>query len=328
MKGETPINEARKSNWAEMSDQKILDYTPESLDYDARLKFREQLQQIRKRDGWNVAYTKDIWPGDGYMLKMFLEDNEGKLNPVEMFFQEKSEYYRRLSFAWAKAKREGGGEEEKKKLDEFYEKYWDEEVDDAEDTRRYKGKSSENPITNSPAGGRFEHLDSGRKKDSFWSAYSTPEEERTEEQRKLLAFVGSLPEDISVLDLGCGLGSAFVRGLQGIGKLKPGNRTNIDLDPLNIEEFKKHSVSEVGVSLVADARNIPLPDESQDLIVCNMMLADNYLNQKDQGKILKEIVRVLKTKGYLVGSLGFASKILQAAFDKMDAGPGQVYQKK
>jgi len=326
MKREPIVNGARKSNWAEMPDQEVLDYDAVSLHYNERLKYRERLQQIRKRDGWQVAYIKDIWPE--HHLTLFLDETENVLDPGQMLFQEKAEYVRRLHKSVMKAHKAGDSSKESERLDEFYDKYWDWEIDETEQIRRYKGESSKDPITNSPAGGKIEHLNSGSRKGSLSLAYSTPENKRTEEQKKILGFVDSLPIDVKVLDLGCGVGSSFVKGLQELGKLKPLNRTNIDLDPKNIDVFKKYPETKVGISLVADAREIPLPEQSQDLIVCNMMLADNYLNHRDQRQILNEIVRVLKKGGYLVGSIGFAESVVGEFFSKVDLSGVQIYQKK
>ncbi len=314
------------SNWEKMTDQELLDFDVEKLYYDDRLKFREKLKSVRKRLGWQFAYTKDIWSEP--MLKLFLDDHQDELNPAEMFFQEKKETLSRLNRARLTAIRAGSTENVDEELDEFFDKYWDWEIDETEEVRRYKGGEAENPISNSPAGGKIEHLDSGRHSGSLRTAYLTPESQRTENQNKILGFVDSLSEDIKVLDLGCGVGSSFVKDLQGIGKLKYFNRTNIDLDPKNIEVLKKYSETEVGVSMVADAREIPLPAQSQDLVVCNMMLADNYLNHRDQRQILNEIVRVLKNGGYLVGNIGFAENVVKEFFSKEDLAGSPIYQKK
>ncbi|HMB25815.1 MAG TPA: class I SAM-dependent methyltransferase [Patescibacteria group bacterium] len=328
MNKEIPGKSVERPDCQKMSDQEILDYRPEKMDYDQIIKYRKRLQDIRQEKGFDLAYTKNIWPEDGYMLKMFLEDNEGELNPSEMLYQEKAEYGRQLlrQAFQAKRKNEPEAEQKQKKANEFYAKYWDEEIDESEQTRRYLKSRAESPITNSPAGGTIEHLDSGRRKDSLWFAFNKPEANRSEDEKELLRFVKSLPDDIKILDLGCGLGSAFVKALQALGKLKPENRVNIDLDPKNIDKLKQNP--DAGKSLMADARELPLPDNSQGMIVCNMMLADNYLNQRDQKKILKEIIRVLKEKGYLVGTVGFASSLLKKDFSAINVPGVNVYQRK
>lgn len=312
-------------DFSKLTAENILAFDVSGTGYDNRLKYRERLRQIRQEQGLSFGYSKEIW--DEYMLKMYLDENEGRLDHAEMLFQEKKEILNRLGRALAQAKRAGQGADEEQELNDFYDKYWDDDRDEAEDVRRYLGTRAENPIQNSPANYEGEtNLDCGRKKDPRIDYFFRPKEKLTEKQQRFVNFVKGLREDVRVLDLGCGRGSSFAKMLAEIGQLKSANRINIDLDPKNIEYLNKNSRS--GKNIVADAAEIPLPDRSIDLIVFNMVLADNYVSTKKQKQIVEEIARVLRVGGYLEGSIGIAKKYLEKYFEKHDIGEGWVYQKR
>ncbi|MEK7511653.1 MAG: class I SAM-dependent methyltransferase [Patescibacteria group bacterium] len=312
-------------DFSKLTAENILDFDISGIGYDNRLKYRERLQQIRREKDMDFGYTKDIW--NEHMLKMFLEENEGGLDPAEMLFQEKKECLNKLIRSWTQAGRVGQGTSEKKKLDDFYDKCWDFDRDDAEDTRRYLGARANNPIQNSPANFEGEtNLDSGRERDPRTDWFFRLEKELTDEQRKFVEFVRGLGANVQVLDLGCGRGSAFVKMLVEINQLESANRINIDLDPRNIEYLNQNPKN--GKNISADAADIPLPDESVDLLVFNMVLADNYVSMRKQKQIFEEIKRVLRAGGYLYGLIGIATKHWQKDFEKNEIGGSWIYRKK
>ena len=305
----------------------ILDFDVSGLGYDDRLKYRKRLQEIRREKGNDFGYGKDVW--DEYMLKMYLDEQADLLNMEELLFQEKYDYLKRLNRAWVQAKRDGQGAFEEKALGDFYEKYWDEERDGVEETRRYLGERANDPLNNSPekwGEANDNNLDSGRKGEPRTDWFIEEESRLKPNQKEFVDFIKGLGNEVKVLDLGCGRGSALVEMLSNIGQLKPKNRINIDLDQRNIERLNRRVGS--SRSIVADASEIPLADASVDFIVFNMVLADNYLTSKKQALIFQEILRVLKKNGYLTGSVGFVEKKLNDCFEKVTIDETVFWRKK
>jgi len=310
---EKPPSQIR--DFAALDENNILGFDFSELPYDDRIKFRERLQEIRRKMGMSFAYTLDLWPE--HWLEMFLKDNEGQLKVDEMLFQEKHQYLRELL-----------RENDRKKIDEFY-AHWDEDVDGLEELRRESLEKAQDPVTNSPSKYGLSgdnNLNCGRKYDPRIELFWKDAEKLTDCERKFVDFVRSFGEDSVVVDLGCGFGSGLVRMLVELGMLKPENRINIDLDPRNIEHLNK--VAHSGRNIVADAAKTKLPDQSADLVVFHMVLADNYLTTKKRKEIKAEIERILKPGGYLFGRTGMLDKDMAESFEKVDIEGQDVYRKK
>lgn len=111
----------------------------------------------------------------------------------------------------------------------------------------------------------------------------------------------------SVLDLGCGAGKHLLR-LTG---MEPSQLTGIDLSESMIRQAR---ISTLGfnVSLYeGDARFMPVPDCSQDVVFSNFVL--HYFH--DLKDILKEISRVLSPQGF--GVLSFNISELDQEFEHL-----------
>ena len=308
---ENPLTKENK--FAELTAENILNFDISKLSYEDTVGFRQKLREIRKTEGLDFGYDFDVWPE--HRLRMYLTTNEKNLDFEELIFQEKDDYVRYLT--------------REKRFDEasdFQEKYWTEEVDDLEWLKRH-GKAP-GPVSNSPS--EFNYADNvlncGRRDCSEEYLFEKNPEDLKPKQKMFVDFIHGLGEDMVVLDLACGLGSAFTRMLVRIGALKKQNRINVDLDPRNIEKLNEDSES--GVNFVSDASELPLPDENIDFIVFNMALADNYITTKNREAILAQVLRVLKPGGYITGSTGFTKKQMEQYFQKIDTGTGNIYQKK
>lgn len=130
-------------------------------------------------------------------------------------------------------------------------------------------------------------------------------------------------EGNSILDLGCGNGN-IIRMLES---KKEAEYYGLDLSESMIEQAKKRVSS--GVKLeVGDAIQMPYPDESFDLIICNA----SFHHYTQPGKAVSEIRRVLKTGGVLILGDPTLPKLLlpvvNAFMPWSDSGDYKLYGKK
>lgn len=98
--------------------------------------------------------------------------------------------------------------------------------------------------------------------------------------------------DTHLLELGCGNGRLWVDHFSGM----PANARLIMSDfSENMLQIAKQSVQHEKeiIYMVIDVQDIPLPDESVDVVIANMML----YHVPDMDKALSEICRVLKKDG-------------------------------
>lgn len=101
------------------------------------------------------------------------------------------------------------------------------------------------------------------------------------------------PHDLQnkdILEIGCGRGG----GLAFLTKLlNPSSATGIDLDPTAVEFCNKHW-SKPGLKFIqGNAQNVPLPDNSFDVII-NVESSHRY---EDLGQFLSEVKRLLRPGG-------------------------------
>ncbi len=94
-----------------------------------------------------------------------------------------------------------------------------------------------------------------------------------------------------ILDLGCGTGLAMPQLLK---KYPNANITGIDFSNNMLKQVPHHPLIK---TIHHDAHNLPLDDNSMDLIFSNMML--HWCNESD---VFKECLRVLKHDGLLLMS--------------------------
>jgi len=108
----------------------------------------------------------------------------------------------------------------------------------------------------------------------------------------------------TVVDMGCGDG----RHVSEIHKLGAAHVIGVDNSEAMIALTHERLKDLNDVALItADARHLPLPDESVDKVFSNFVL--HYF--EDSKEIFNEISRVLKSRGYFIGS-----------FNVTDVGPG------
>lgn len=108
----------------------------------------------------------------------------------------------------------------------------------------------------------------------------------------------NLPNNINILELGCGDGSLWVKNLDKIPK--GWNITLTDFSQGMLKDAKKNleKYADRFSFNVVDAENIPYENESFDVVIANHMLY--HLNDIDRA--LGEINRVLKKEGYFFAS--------------------------
>ena len=134
-------------------------------------------------------------------------------------------------------------------------------------------------------------------KDHFWMIGK---------QSLVRSFLKNMNAD-DVLDLGCGSGlmlSALSKG--------DVNLTGIDVSVEAIEYCRKRMPS--GVFYKIDAHTLPLGDRSQDLVLA----LDVFEHAKEDGKLVREVYRVLKPGGKLIVTV----PSYQSLFGKHDEDAG------
>ncbi|XKH01448.1 malonyl-ACP O-methyltransferase BioC [Marinobacter nauticus] len=134
------------------------------------------------------------------------------------------------------------------------------------------------------------------------------------------AMLASLPEDLrpgSILDLGCGTGW-FTRKL---AERFPGAAlTGADLSPGMLAQASING-PEQAAWLNADAEQLPLPDQSVDLIFSNLMI--QWSNRPEA--ILAECRRLLKPSGVLAVSTLLDGTLWELENAWAQADPGQPH---
>ncbi|MGB6679883.1 MAG: class I SAM-dependent methyltransferase [Candidatus Bathyarchaeia archaeon] len=128
-----------------------------------------------------------------------------------------------------------------------------------------------------------------------------------------------LPNHISIVDVGCGTGSALRYAAQ---KVKDGNLIGIDPVPRMIEIAREltenHSTQKLITFKVGSAEDLPIDDDFANFVFA----FDSIDHWKDVNQGLKEIRRILKPDGKLIlvkdkavpGSIA-ALKTLRMALD-------------
>lgn len=97
---------------------------------------------------------------------------------------------------------------------------------------------------------------------------------------------------ITVIDLGCGQGDS----IDVLHKIKPDIEwKGVDLEDSSEVRLRTRKGKEF---IVFDGINIPLNDNSIDLILCKQVL-EHVTRPRE---LLKDVARILKTNGYFVGS--------------------------
>jgi ubiquinone/menaquinone biosynthesis C-methylase UbiE len=119
---------------------------------------------------------------------------------------------------------------------------------------------------------------------------------RTWVQKREIAFfekVRPLPAGSRCLEIGCGRG----KGVELVHRaFHPSRVDGMDIDPLMIDLAKKRSrgdVRDISFFFVADAQNLPYPDDCMDAVINFGII--HHLEDWEKG--IREIARVLKPGG-------------------------------
>ncbi len=130
----------------------------------------------------------------------------------------------------------------------------------------------------------------------FERASSTYDESAVLQQRVRQQMIDRLDwiafEPETVVDLGCGTGHA---ALALAGRWPKARVIAVDFAPGMLRELARHDRDSHCERLCADARSLPLPDASIDLVFCNLMLPWC----EDLDAVFTEIARVLRPRGLL-----------------------------
>lgn len=126
--------------------------------------------------------------------------------------------------------------------------------------------------------------------------YSNAKEKFSETDKDLLSALESIGvKEKEVLDLGCGDG----RHARLINAMGAKSVIGIDINESMIALAQKSTSPEEKVTfLVSNGRNIPIEDNSKDLIVSNFVI--HYFH--DTQEVFQEIGRVLKPNGIFIGT--------------------------
>lgn len=109
-------------------------------------------------------------------------------------------------------------------------------------------------------------------------------------ESRLAPIFYEIPMNSKVLDVGCNDG-VFMQMLK---EKRDCRVTGIDVSEVAIAEARKKNLD----VQIADAENMPFPDNYFDVVTCMEVLSHLY----DPSKALKEIRRVLKPHGFILGS--------------------------
>ncbi len=111
--------------------------------------------------------------------------------------------------------------------------------------------------------------------------------------------------DENVLDVGCGRGLFLIGAAK---RLKKGKATGVDIwqsqdlsgntADATIANAKAEGVANRVKIETADARQLPFPDSSFDVVLSSLAI-HNITSSPERDKAIREIARVLKSEGYL-----------------------------
>lgn len=124
--------------------------------------------------------------------------------------------------------------------------------------------------------------------DEFWS---TPERRFAPETELLSLMLDGVTQQTRCLDVGCGTGNSYARELQRRG----GDYVGVDVSETAVAAARAAGLQ---AEVIADAAELPFPDESFDLVLCVEVF--EHLFAPDSAA--REIRRVLRPGGRLVAS--------------------------
>lgn len=113
------------------------------------------------------------------------------------------------------------------------------------------------------------------------------------EWKKETASLPKILKNKKVLELGVGTGKTLI----SILKQKPKSVTAIDFSQTALDKIPK-IIKEKANIIKADAKSLPLEDNSFDVVICYYVLNNSIT--KEMKKIISEIYRVLDTEGIVL----------------------------
>lgn len=116
--------------------------------------------------------------------------------------------------------------------------------------------------------------------------------------RALFRAVRAFGDVGSVLDIGCG-GGGFLRFLREQSADRPPRLIGVDISPLVIERARRGHGADFEF-IQADARSIPLPSASVDIVACSLFL--HHFDPPDVIDILREAARIAR-RGVVISDL-------------------------
>ena len=139
-----------------------------------------------------------------------------------------------------------------------------------------------------------------------------------------LILKGNVPKDGRILDAGCGSGRNMFYFLKRGYNIKGVDSNESEVNAAN---FLSRNLGRGDVCSIGLLDNLPLEQESFDLIVCSRVL--HFANFREEfNRILAELSRVLSSKGLLYLSvdsmIGMESKIEQVDQNKYQFPDGSV----
>lgn len=129
----------------------------------------------------------------------------------------------------------------------------------------------------------------------------------------IVRLINKYKKEGKVLDAGCGTG-LILRKL-------PKGTIGIDINPRNIKKAKKHAP--FAKVMLADIEKLPFKNETFSTIVT----AEVIEHQPDPGPSIKELKRVLKRNGVLIGSVPAISPIWFLRFLSSTCPRGEPFHK-
>ncbi|MFA6105516.1 MAG: methyltransferase domain-containing protein [Patescibacteria group bacterium] len=205
-------------------------------------------------------------------------------------------------------------------------------------------KEKNNPTYNSPEGiiGNAPFDKSPNANDSWAEEQPTTYDSllktlNSPEGKGLRSLIEGLKGDEKLVDLGSGLGSSITKILVDSGKIKDPIYLDLDKKNLSASFASGKEVIESNSKINADAKEVPLKDESIDIIVSILMMGDNEVNKEEKKLLIqKEIERILKNDGLVItnnGVFGHSEIINEENFEKIvdfrsDRLPLVIFRKK
>lgn len=143
------------------------------------------------------------------------------------------------------------------------------------------------------------------KQDNIWKYYQNEYKESfSGSYTRLKYLVDRVKPESKALNIGIGMGI-----IENISKNKGIDIYSLDPDEKAIQKLLKGKQGP-GKAKVGYCQNIPFNDNEFDYVIVSELL--EHLNKEDLDKTLKEIHRVLKNKGYIIGTVPYKENLKES----------------